>query len=74
MGRMQGVTVDLDGASTRTDFEVIKIVDEKGSYPVLLVIDYAIDMNGIINLKQRKIIFEKKLHHVVVLLDPTKGP
>jgi len=31
-------------------------------------------MNGIINLKQMKMIFEKKLHCIVVPLDPTEGP
>lgn len=30
-------------------------------------------MNGVINLKKRKMIFEKKSLHVVVLLDPTEG-
>jgi len=51
MGRLQGNTIDLDGVSTRTNLEVIEIVDEKSSYPVLLGIHWAIDMNGIINLK-----------------------
>lgn len=74
MGRLQGTTIDLDGASTRMDFEVIEIVDEKIPYPALLGIDWAINMNGIINLKQRKMIFEKKSHLIVVLLDPTEGP
>ena len=74
MGRLQGITVDLDGASTRTNFEVIEIVDEKNPYPTLLGIDCAIDMNGIINFKHKKMIFEKKSHCVVVPLDPTEGP
>jgi len=74
MGRLQGITVDLDGASTRMDFEFIEIVDEKSSYPTLLGIYWAIDMNGIINLKQRKMTFEKKSRRIVVLLDPTEGP
>lgn len=51
MGRLQGIIVDLDGVSTRTDFEVVEMVDEKSPYPTLLGIDWAIDMNGIINLK-----------------------
>ena len=74
MGRLQVVTVALGGASTRTDFEVIEIVDEKILYPVFFGIDWAIDMNGIINLKQRKIIFEKNSRRVVVPLNPTEGP
>jgi len=30
-------------------------------------------MNGVINLKRRKMIFEKKHVRVIVLLDPAKG-
>jgi len=36
MGRLQGVTVDIEGVSTQTDFEVIEIVDDSNSYPALL--------------------------------------
>jgi len=39
MGRLQGVTVDIEGVSTQTDFEVIKIVDDNNPYPALLGID-----------------------------------
>ena len=56
---MQGVTVDIEGVSTQTDFEVIEIVDHNNPYLVLLGIDWATDMNGVINLKKRKMIFEK---------------
>ncbi|WP_147477341.1 hypothetical protein [Corallococcus sp. AB038B] len=59
MGKLQGITVDIDGVSTWTKFEVIEIMDKNNPYPVLLGIDWATDMNGVINLKQRNIIFEK---------------
>ena len=36
-------------------------------------IDWATHMNGVINLKKRKMIFEKNSLRIVVLLDPTKG-
>lgn len=39
MGRLQGIIVDIDGTSTRMDFEVIDIMDENISYPALLGID-----------------------------------
>jgi len=39
----------------------------------LLGIDWGTNMNGVINLKQRKMIFKKKLHRVVVPLDPIEG-
>jgi len=53
MGRLRGVMVDLDGTSTRTNFEVIELMDECTPYPMLLGIDWAIDMNRVINLKIR---------------------
>lgn len=73
MGRLQGVIVDIEGASTQTDFEVIEIFDNNNHYPALLGIDWAIDMNGVINLKKRKMIFEKKSLRVVISLDPIEG-
>jgi len=74
MGRLQGITIDIEGTSTQTYFEVIEIVDESSPYPVLLRIDWATDMNGVINLKNRKMIFEKKSLHLVIPLDSAEGP
>jgi len=73
MGRLQGVTVDIVGACTQIEFEVIEIVDDSNPYPTLLGIDWATYMNGIINLKKRKIIFEKNSLRVVIPLDPSEG-
>ena len=55
------------------NFEVIEIVDDNNPYPALLGIDWATNMNGVINLKKHKMIFEKKSLRVVVSLDPAKG-
>jgi hypothetical protein len=33
MGRLHGVTVDIEGASALADFEVIEIVDDNNPYP-----------------------------------------
>ena len=55
------------------DFEVIEIVDDNNTYPVILGIDWATDMNRVINLKKHKIIFEKKSLRVIIPLDPAKG-
>ena len=60
MGRLQGVTVDIEGASTLAYFEVIEIFYDNNPYPALLGIDWATYMNGVIDLKKRKMIFEKK--------------
>ena len=65
--------VDIEGASALVDFEVIEIFDENNPYPTLLGIDWATDMNGVINLKKHKMIFEKKSLRVVVPLDPVEG-
>jgi len=73
MGRLQGVTVDIEGVSTQANFEVIEIVDDNNPYPTLLGIDWATDMNGVINLRKGKMIFEKKSLRVVVPLDLAEG-
>ena len=73
MGGLQGITVDIEGASALADFEVIEIADDNNPYPTLLGIDWAIDMNGVINLKKRKMIFQKKYLCVVIPLDPAEG-
>ena len=60
IGRLYGVIVDTEGAS---------VMDDSNPYPALLGIDYAIDMNGFINLKKRTMSFERESLRVVVLLD-----
>lgn len=72
MGWLQGVTVDIEGTSALTNFEVIEILDDNNPYPALLGIDWATDMNGVINLKKRKMIFENKSLRVIVPLDLAK--
>jgi len=44
--------VDIEGVSMLADFKVIKIVDDNNPYLALLGIDWATDMNGVINLKK----------------------
>ena len=43
IGRLKGVTVDLDGVLTKVDFEFIEIVDGTTPYPTLLDLDWAFD-------------------------------
>lgn len=73
MGSLQGVPVEIKDASTQVDFEVIEIVDDNHPYPTLLGIDWGTDMNEVINLKKRKMIFEKKSLRIIVLLDLAEG-
>ena len=65
--------MDIKGASALADFEVIWIVDDNNPCPTLLGIYWATDMNGVINLKKRKMIFDKKSLCVVVPFDPAEG-
>jgi hypothetical protein len=39
IGRLKGVTVDLDGVRTKDDFEVIEIMDDTKPYPTFLGLD-----------------------------------
>lgn len=48
-------------------------MDENNLYPTLLRIDWAFDMDTIINIKRRSMVFEKNDTRVVVPLDPSKG-
>ena len=73
MGQLQGVIVDIEDASALADFELIEIVDDNNPYPALLGIDWPTTMNGVIKLKKRKMIFEKKSLCIIVPLDLDKG-
>ena len=65
--------VDITGVRVLADFEIIEIVEEADPYPVLLGLDWAIDMGCVINLKKRSMVFENKGTCVIVPLDPTEG-
>ena len=67
------MTVDIEGVSTLVDFEVIDIVDDNNPYLTLLGIDWVTDMNGVINLNKRNMIFEKKSLRIIVPLNPIEG-
>jgi hypothetical protein len=73
IGRLKGVTVDLDGVHTKADFEVIEIVDGTTPYPTLLGLDWEFDNRSIINLKIRKMTFESGEYKVIAPLDPLEG-
>lgn len=73
MRRLHGVTVDIEGGRAVIDSEVIEIVDDSNPYLVLLGIVWAFDMNEIINLKKRSMVFEKNGLHVIISLDPIEG-
>ena len=63
------MVVNIEGVK----FEVIQIVDDTDPYPVLLGLDWAIDMDDIINLKRIRMEFENNGTRVIIPLDPAKG-
>ena len=67
------MAVDIEAASALVDFEVIEIFNDNNPYLVLLGIDWAIDMNKVINLKKRTMSFERKSLDVVVTPGPAEG-
>jgi hypothetical protein len=54
IGRLEQVEVNIDGVKTNVDFKVIEIMDDSLPYPALLDIDWALDNNDVLNLKQQK--------------------
>jgi hypothetical protein len=73
LGRLKGVTVDLDGVHTKADFKVIEIVDGTTPYPTLFGLDWAFENQAIINLKTRKMTFESGEYRVIAPLDPSEA-
>jgi hypothetical protein len=72
IGRLKGVTVDLDGVHTKEDFEFIEIVDGTPPYLTLLVLDWVFNKHAIINLKTRKMTFDLGDYRVIAPLDPSE--
>lgn len=52
MGNLYGVTVDIEGTSVLDYFDLNEIVDDSNPYTAMLGIDWAIDMNGVMNLNK----------------------
>jgi hypothetical protein len=73
IGRLKGVTVDLDGVHTKEDFEVIEIMDDTTPYPTFLGLDWEFENQAIINLKTRKMTFESGEYMVIAPLDLSEG-
>jgi len=36
MGKLQGIIMDIDGASALAEFEVIEVIDDNNPYPMFL--------------------------------------
>jgi hypothetical protein len=73
-GRLEHVPVDIDRVRTFAYFEVIEIVDDNFPYPALLGIDWAFNNSTVVNLKKRRMTFERDGLQFIALLDPNEGP
>jgi hypothetical protein len=73
IGRIKGVTTDLDGVRMKDDFQVIEIMDGTRTYPTLLGLDWVFENHEIINLETRKMTFKSLEYRFVVPLDLSKG-
>jgi hypothetical protein len=69
-GRLEHVPVDIDRVRTFADFEVIEIVDDNYPYLALLGIDWFFINSTMVDLKKRRITFEKDGLKVIAPLDP----
>jgi hypothetical protein len=69
-GRLEHVLVDIEGVRTFADFEVIEIVDDNCHYPKLLGIDWDFNNSIVVDLKKRRMNFERDGLRVIATLDP----
>jgi len=73
VGRLTGVSINIDGVCSIEDFKVIDIVDRRTPYPTLLGLYCSFDNKTIIDLKKRHMVFKVEDLKVTTLLDPTEG-
>ena len=70
IGKLENVEIDVAGVKTVADFEVIKIMGDKGPYPELLGINWDYNRYAVIDLKKDTMAFEANIIKVVQPLDP----
>ena len=70
LGRFTRFVVNIEGVKVLENFEVIQIVDDTQPYPALLGLYWDIDMDGFINLKRRRMEFERNGVKVIIPLEP----
>ena len=63
----------MEGLKTYVDFDVIEIIDESSSYPVLLGIGWENGNLAVINFKKRVMTFENHDMQIISPLDPSEG-
>ena len=60
IGRVSNLVVDFEGMKMHANFDVIEVIEDGGSYPVLLGIGWDIDSIAVINIKKLVMTFENK--------------
>ena len=58
IGHVSNLVVEIEGMKTQADFDMIEVVGDGGSYPVLLRIGWANDSMAFINFKKCVMTFE----------------
>ena len=72
LGRLPKFTIDIALVRVLANFEEIEIVEDVDPYHALPRLDWAIDIEGVINLKKCSMVFENKGTRVIVPLDPAE--
>ena len=73
IGRVSNLVVDIEGMKTRADFDVIEVVEDGGSYPMLLGIGWDNDSMAVINFKKCLMTFENQDVRVIDPMGPQEG-
>ena len=73
IGRVSNLVVDIEGMKTCVEFDVIEVVGDGGSYPVLLGIVWANYSMVVINFKKHVMTFENQYVRVISPMDPQEG-
>jgi hypothetical protein len=71
-GRLEHVPVDIDGVRKFAYFEVIEIVDDSFPYPALLGIYWDFNNSTVVDLKKRRMTFERYGLRVIAPLYPNE--
>ena len=70
---MSNLILDVEGMKTYYNFDVIEVVDDGGSYTLLLGIGWANDSMEVINFKKQMMTFENQDIRVIAPMDPNEG-
>ena len=70
---MSNLVVYVKGMRAHADFNVIEVIDGRGSYLVLLGIIWANDSMTVIKFKKQLMTFENQDIRVITPMDPNEG-